>query len=81
MDSRAASGEIHAEMDARGLPSLRTLQIRFRHPRLPDFVDEVLIRALSIGGSRMDILLRKHEADVAVNVLHREGKGRVAITL
>ena len=33
MDSRAASGEIHAEMDARGLPSLRTLQIRFRHPQ------------------------------------------------
>lgn len=59
----------------------RTEEIRFRHPRLPDFVDEVLIRALSIGGSRMDILLRKHEADVAVNVLHREGKGRVAITL
>ena len=59
----------------------RTEEIRFRHPRLPGFVDEVLIRALSIGDSRMDILLRKHEADVAVNVLHREGKGRIAITL
>ncbi len=59
----------------------RAGEIRFKHPRLPDFVDEVLIRALRIGESRMDVLLRKHEADVAVNVLNQEGAGRVLITL
>lgn len=59
----------------------RTCEIRFERPRLPDFVGEVLIRSLQIGDSRMDILLRRHEADVALNVLNREGGGQVKITL
>lgn len=59
----------------------RSSEIRFDRPRLPDFVGEVLIRSLQIGDSRMDILLRKHEADVALNVLKREGGGQVKITL
>jgi hypothetical protein len=29
----------------------------------------------------MDILLRKHKEDVALNVLNREGEGQVKITL
>lgn len=59
----------------------RTCEIRFDRPRLPDFVGEVLIRSLRIGDSRMDILLRKHKEDVALNVLNREGEGQVKITL
>jgi glycogen debranching enzyme len=59
----------------------RTSEIRFDRPRLPDFVGEVLIRSLQIGDSRMDILLRKHQTDVALNVLNREGEGPVKITL
>jgi glycogen debranching enzyme len=59
----------------------RTSEIRFDRPRLPDFVGETLIRSLQIGNSRMDILLRKHEADVALNVLNRDGDGQVKITL
>ena len=59
----------------------RTCEIRFDRPRLPDFVGEVLIRSLQIGNSRMDIRLRRHEADVALNVLNRDGEGQVKITL
>ncbi|MHA1564955.1 MAG: amylo-alpha-1,6-glucosidase [Alphaproteobacteria bacterium] len=59
----------------------RNSEIRFDRPRLPGFVGEVLIRALQIGDSRLDILLRKHQTDVALNVLSREGDGQVKITL
>jgi glycogen debranching enzyme len=56
-------------------------EIRFRHPRLPEFLDEVMIRSLRIGESRMDVVLRRHGADVSVNVLDREGDARVDVTL
>ncbi len=59
----------------------RAEEIRFKHPRLPNFVDEVIIRGLRIGESRTDVLLRKHDSDVAVNVLNQEGAGQVLITL
>ena len=56
-------------------------EVRFSHPRLPDFLDEVLIRSLRIGQSRMDIVLRRHGSDVTVNILEKEGEGRVSVTL
>jgi glycogen debranching enzyme len=56
-------------------------QVSFRHPRLPEFLDQLVIRGLSVGDSRFDVMLRRHGADVSVNVLERVGKGRVAITL
>lgn len=59
----------------------RAAEIRFRRPRLPAFLDEVTLRSLCIGGGRMDIQLRRHAHDVAVNVLKKEGDARVGITL
>ena len=56
-------------------------RVRFRQPRLPDFLDQVVIRQLRIGDSSFDIMLRRYGADVSVNVLDRRGDGRVAITL
>jgi glycogen debranching enzyme len=54
--------------------------VHFHHPRLPKFLDEVVIRSLAIGNSRMDLMLRRHGADVSVNVLRKTG-GEVAVTL
>jgi glycogen debranching enzyme len=56
-------------------------QIRFRQPRLPGFLDEVKIRALALGASRCDMLLRRHGSEVSVNVLRRSGDAQVAVTL
>jgi glycogen debranching enzyme len=56
-------------------------QVSFCHPRLPEFLDQVVIRGLCVGNSRFDVMLRRHGGDVSVNVLERLGKGRVAITL
>ncbi|MCB1497713.1 MAG: amylo-alpha-1,6-glucosidase [Bauldia sp.] len=55
--------------------------VHFRQPRLPPFIDEVNIRSLAVGGSRLDILLRRYGTDVSVNVLNRDGDARVDVTL
>ena len=52
-------------------------KIIFNTPRLPEFLDEVRIRGLTLGDSRVDVLLRRHNNDVAVNVLARSGTVRV----
>ena len=54
--------------------------VRFRQPRLPAFLDEVTIRSLAIGGSRLDILLRRYGSDVSVDVIRRDGDAQVAVT-
>lgn len=54
---------------------------RFHQPRLPPFINDVVIRSLEVGESRLDILLRRYGADVSVNVLNREGDAQVAVTL
>lgn len=55
--------------------------LRLRHPRLPEFLDWVRVRNLRIGETRIDILLRRHGTDVAVNVLQRSGPAEVEVIL
>lgn len=55
--------------------------LRFRQPRLPSFLNEVTLRSIAVGASRLDILLRRSGADVSVNVLRRVGSAQVAVTL
>jgi len=48
--------------------------ILMHHPRLPEFIDEIWLRRLKLDDSTsIDLLLRRHGTDVAVNVLRREG--------
>ena len=42
---------------------------------------QLVIRGLRVGDSRFDVMLRRHDRDVSVNVLERLGKGRVVTTL
>ena len=56
-------------------------RVRFRHPRLPEFLDQVVIRQLRVGDSQFDLMLRRYGGDVSINVLERRGDGRIAITL
>ena len=64
-------------LDIKGQPA----SIRFRQPRLPEFLDQVILRALAAGDSRLDILLRRHGNDTAVNVIGRAGSADVGVTL
>ena len=48
--------------------------IVLQHPRLPRFIDEVWLRELELDANgSVDLLLRRHGNDVAVNVLRRKG--------
>jgi glycogen debranching enzyme len=48
-------------------------QVCFRYPLLPAFLRELRIRGLRVGDASVDLLLRRHGADVGLNVLRREG--------
>ncbi|HLI09964.1 MAG TPA: amylo-alpha-1,6-glucosidase [Alphaproteobacteria bacterium] len=54
-------------------------EVRFERPMLPPFVDEVRIRRLRLGEAHVDVLLRRHQSDVAVNVIERSGDIRVVV--
>ena len=54
-------------------------QVCFRDPRLPPGVQELHIEGLRVGEASVDLLARRHDEDVAVNVLRREGDLRVSV--
>jgi glycogen debranching enzyme len=58
-------------------------RVRLRRPKLPPFLDEVIIRSLAVGDARVDLLVRRHGADISVSVLRSEEEGyaRVEVTL
>jgi glycogen debranching enzyme len=59
----------------------RTQEVRFRRPHLPGFLDEVLIRGLSVGSSRMDVVLHRNGLTVSLNVLSKTGPATVSMTV
>jgi glycogen debranching enzyme len=56
-------------------------EIRLRNPRLPSFLDEVILRDLRLGSSSVDLRIRRHGADVSMEVLRSQGKVQVSIVL
>lgn len=54
--------------------------VTFYRPVLPPFLDEVILRGLSLGGYKIDVALRRAGKEVAVNVLSRSGDIRVTTT-
>ena len=55
--------------------------VRLRQPRLPAFLDWLTVRRLSVGASRLDLVVRRHDSSVAVNLLSREGRADVEVLL
>jgi len=55
--------------------------VRLRQPRLPAFLDWLVVRRLCVGSSRLDLVLRRHDSSVAVNLLAREGPADVEVML
>src|SRR5262249_55845886 len=56
--------------------SLRASEPRicFSYPLLPPFLREVRIRNLQVGRASVDLLLLRHQHDVGINVIRREGE-------
>jgi glycogen debranching enzyme len=56
-------------------------EIRLRNPRLPPFLNEVILRELQLGPSSADLRVRRHGDDVSLEVLRTRGQIRVSIVL
>jgi len=54
-------------------------EIRLRNPRLPEFLDEVILRNLQLGSSRVDLRLRRHNETVSLDTPRTAGDIRVSI--
>jgi glycogen debranching enzyme len=56
-------------------------EIRLRNPRLPAFLNEVVLRDLQLGPSSVDLRVRRHGDDVSLEVLRTRGHIQVSIVL
>ncbi|WFU38739.1 amylo-alpha-1,6-glucosidase [Bradyrhizobium sp. CB82] len=56
-------------------------EIRLRNPHLPAFLNEVVLRELQLGASSVDLRIRRHGHDVALEVLRTRGQIQVSIVL
>ena len=56
-------------------------EIRLRNPRLPAFLNDVILRDLQLGTSSVDLRVRRHGDDVSLEVLRTRGQIRVSIVL
>jgi glycogen debranching enzyme len=56
-------------------------EIRLRDPRLPEFLNEVVLRDLLLGASSVDLRLRRHNGEVSLEVLRTRGQIQVSIVL
>src|SRR5450432_1673729 len=56
-------------------------EIRLRNPRLPAFLNEVVLRDLQLGNSSVDLRIRRHDNEVSLEVLRTRGQIQVSIVL
>jgi len=56
-------------------------EIRLRNPKLPAFLNDVILRELQLGESTIDLCIRRHGDDVSMEVLRRRGQIQVSIVL
>ena len=56
-------------------------EIRLRDPRLPEFLNEVLLRDLRLGPSSVDLRVRRHGDEVSLEVVRTRGQIQVSIVL
>jgi glycogen debranching enzyme len=54
-------------------------EITFDHATLPGFLDELVLRKLTVGDARVDIAVRRVGSETAINVIERTGAARVLI--
>ena len=56
-------------------------EIRLRNPRLPGFLNEVVLRDLQLGPSSVDLVVRRHGDEVSLEVLRTRGQIQVSMVL
>ena len=58
-------------------PAARTL--RFEHPCLPDFLDSLTLRNLSLGDARVSVLICRTPGEISVSVIERSGTSDIHV--
>jgi glycogen debranching enzyme len=56
-----------------------TSEIRFKHPRLPPFLETLEIKGLSVNGAIVDLRLQRYPNNVGINVVRKEGNAQVVV--
>ncbi len=56
-------------------------EVRLRSPRLPKFLDEVILRNLHVGNSSVDIAVRRSRETVSLSVLKTRGNIEVSVLI
>jgi glycogen debranching enzyme len=54
-------------------------EIRLRNPRLPEFLDEVVLRNLRLREASVDLKVNRHDTEVSVEILRRRGQVQVSV--
>jgi len=54
-------------------------ELRLRNPRLPPFLNEVVLRNLQLKQSSVDLKVRRHANEVSVEILERRGPVQVSV--
>lgn len=58
----------------------RNRRLHFARPVLPAFLNEVEIRNLRVGEASVNLILRRRDKDVTIQVLRRDGQVEVTVT-
>jgi glycogen debranching enzyme len=59
----------------------QTNEIHLRNPWLPPFLDNVILRNLQVGGSSIDLKVRRHADEISLEVLRAHGKIQASVIL
>jgi hypothetical protein len=76
----AAAQRVGPQGPARFLESAAK-EVRLRSPRLPKFLDEVILRNLHVGDSSVDISVRRDGENVSLSVLKTRGNIELSVLL
>lgn len=56
-------------------------RVYLHHPRLPEYLDWLRIRGLAHKGCQLDLVVRRHGQDIAVNIERRQGPIELNVTV
>ena len=54
-------------------------EFRFRDPIMPAFLDEIVLRHVQLGSSKVDFRMHRYGDDVSTNVLERKGNAKILV--
>ena len=54
-------------------------ELRFREPLMPAFLDEIVLRNVHLGKSRVAVRMHRYGDDVATTVVERDGNARILV--